>query len=202
VRHLGLDIEPRPEVYYHTNTSPPFGPVLVIRTTADPKQLIAAVRTQVRALDHDLPIANLSTMEQLLTQSVAQRRFAVLLVGIFAALAALLAAVGLYGVISYSVTQRTQEIGLRVALGAQRVDVLRMVIGQGMALTAIGVAVGLTAALALTRLMANWLYGVSAQDPATFAAIALLLAAVGFAACYLPARRASRVDPMVALRYE
>jgi putative ABC transport system permease protein len=202
VRHLGLDIEPRPEIYYHTNTLPPFGPVLVIRTTSDPKNLIAAARTKVRELDRDLPISNINTMEQLVAQSVAQRRFGMLLLGIFAALALALAGIGIYGVMSYTVAERTPEIGIRMALGASRRDVLRMVIGQGMALSVAGIALGLAAAVALTRLMASWLFGVSATDPLTFATIALLLAAVALAACYLPARRATRVDPMVALRDE
>ncbi len=202
VRHLGLDIEPRPEVYYHTNTSPPTGPVFVIRTTSDPKNLIAAARAKVRELDRNLPIGNVNTMEELVAQSVAPRRFGMILLGIFAALALLLAGIGLYGVMSYAVTQRTQEIGIRLALGAQRRDVLKLVIGQGMALTAAGIGLGLAAAFALTRLMAGLLFGVKATDPLTFAFIALLLTGVALLACYLPARRAMKVDPMVALRYE
>jgi putative ABC transport system permease protein len=156
----------------------------------------------VRELDRTLPVANVNTMEQLLAQSVAQRRFAMLLFGVFAALALVLAGVGIYGVISYSVTQRTQEIGLRMALGAERGTVLRLVLGQGMKLALLGVTIGLGLALALTRLMQTLLFGVRATDPLTFALIALLLLAVALLACYLPARRATLVDPLVALRYE
>ncbi len=202
VRHLGMEVEPRPEVYYHTSTFPPFGPVIVIRTTSDPKNLIAAVRATVRAIDRDLPVSNVNTMQQLVAQSLSQRRFAMLLLGIFAGLALLLAGVGIYGVISYSVTQRTQEIGVRMALGARAADVLKLVVGQGMAMTSIGIGVGLIASVALTRLMSNWLFDVSATDPLTFTLVALLLACVALLACYIPARRATKVDPMTALRCE
>jgi putative ABC transport system permease protein len=200
VRHLGLEVEPRPEIYYHTNTLPPFGPVFVIRTTSDPSGLIAAVRSAVRSIERDAPISNVSTMTNLVAQSLAQRRFAMLLLGLFAGLALLLAGVGIYGVFSYSVTGRTREIGVRMALGARAGDVLTLVVGQGMATAAIGIGVGLFASAALTRLMTNWLFAVSATDPPTFALVALLLAAVALAACWIPARRATRVDPMSALR--
>jgi putative ABC transport system permease protein len=202
VRHLALELEPRSELYYHTDSNPPFGPVFVIRTKGDPHNVISAVRAQVRELDRNLPVANVNTMEQLVTQSVAQRHFAMLLFGVFAALALVLAGVGIYGVISYSVTQRTQEIGVRMALGAQRRDVLRLILGQGMKLAVLGVAIGLGLAVVLTRLMQSLLFGVRATDPLTFALIALLLTAVALLACWLPARRATQVDPLVALRYE
>ena len=202
VRHLGLDIEPRPEIYYHTNTVPPFGPVVVIRTTSDPKRLISIARAKVRELDRDVPISNVNTMEELVAQSVAQRRFGMFLLGAFAVLAVLLAAIGIYGVVSYSVTQRTQEIGVRMALGASAVDVLKMVLRNGMSLALIGVGLGVAGAFALTRLMARLLFEVTPTDVTTFALVSVGLTAVALLACYLPARRAMNVDPLEALRYE
>ena len=202
VRHLGLDVEPRPEIYYHTNTVPPFGPVVVIRTTSDPKRLISIARAKVRELDRDVPISNVNTMEELVAQSVAQRRFGMFLLGVFAVLALLLAAIGIYGVVSYSVTQRTQEIGVRMALGANATDVLKMVLRNGMLLALIGVGLGLVGAFALTRLMARLLFEVTPTDVTTFTLVALGLIGVALLACYLPARRAMKVDPLEALRYE
>jgi putative ABC transport system permease protein len=202
VRHLGLDVEPRPEIYYHTNTLPPFGPVVVIRTTGDPQRLISIARAKVRELDRDVPISNVNTMEQLVAQSVAQRRFGMFLVGIFAALALMLAVVGIYGVVSYSVAQRTNEIGVRMALGASASDVLKLVLKNGMTLALIGVGIGLAAAVAVTRLMAAMLFEVKPTDMATFAIVSVGLILVALLACYVPARRAMKVDPLVALRYE
>lgn len=202
VRHLGLDIEPRPEVYYHTNTSPPFGPVVVIRTTSDPQRLISIARAKVREIDSNVPISNVNTMEQLVAQSVAQRRFGMFLVGIFAALALVLAVVGIYGVVSYSVAQRTSEIGVRMALGASAKDVLKLVLKNGMTLALIGVGIGLAGAFAVTRLMTAMLFEVKPTDVATFAIVSVGLIVVALLACYVPARRAMRVDPLVALRYE
>lgn len=202
VRHLGLDIEPRPEVYYHTNTSPPFGPVVVIRTTSDPQRLISIARAKVREIDSNVPISNVNTMAQLVAQSVAQRRFGMFLVGIFAALALVLAVVGIYGVVSYSVAQRTSEIGVRMALGASGKDVLKLVLKNGMTLALIGVGIGLAGAFAVTRLMTAMLFEVKPTDVATFAIVSVGLIVVALLACYVPARRAMRVDPLVALRYE
>jgi putative ABC transport system permease protein len=202
VRHLGLDIDPRPELYYHTNTSPPFGPVVVIRTKSDPKSLVSLARAKVRELDRDLPVSNINTMDQLVAQSVAQRRFGMFLLGTFAILALVLAAIGIYGVVSYSVAQRTQEIGVRMALGAQTRDVLRLVLKNGLTLAVIGVGIGLVGATFLTRLMVKLLFEVRPTDVLTFAAVSVGLLSVAFLASYIPARRATKVDPLVALRYE
>ncbi|HEY8227373.1 MAG TPA: ABC transporter permease [Pyrinomonadaceae bacterium] len=202
VRHLGLDTEPRPELYYHTNTSPPFGPVLVIRSKGDPKALISLARAKVRELDGDVPISNVNTMEQLVSQSIAQRRFGMFLLSSFAALALLLAAVGIYGVISYSVAQRTREIGVRMALGARTADVLRLILQKGLTLATVGLAIGLLGAFFVTRLMSRLLFQIAPTDGATFVLVSVGLIAVAFLACYLPARRATKVDPLVALRYE
>ena len=199
----------RPQLYYAFRQVPEkylpdfMGDVTVtVRTAGDPSPVVAAARREARALDPAQPLYSVVTMEEVMAQSVATQKLSTLLLGLFAGVALLLAAVGLYGVMSYTVTQRTHEIGVRVALGAGRRDILRMVVGQGMLLTAAGIAVGLLGAFALTRLMASLLYGVSATDPLVFAAVSLLLAAVALLASYIPARRATKVDPMVALRYE
>ena len=175
---------------------------ILTRTDVEPSSLAPAVRGQIAALNKDQAVFNVRTMDQIVSQSVAPRRFSMLLLTVFAIVALALASIGIYGMLSYAVAQRTREIGLRMTLGAQRGNVLRLVIGQGMKLAIVGVALGLIASLALTRTMANLLFGVSAKDPLTFAAIALLLAVVALLACWLPARRATKVDPMVALRYE
>jgi putative ABC transport system permease protein len=158
------------------------------------------VRNEVQALDKALPVFNLRMLDQYLNASVAESKFNTLLLGLFAGLALLLTAIGLYGVMSYSVTQRTHELGVRMALGANTRDVLRLAMKQGLKLGLLGIAIGMGGALALTRLMQKLLYGVSATDPATFAAIVGLLAAVALLACWIPARRATKVDPLVALR--
>ncbi len=175
---------------------------LVVRTTNDPRSLTRALREQVLAVDKNQPVYDIQTMDERVARSLDERRFAMLLLGIFSGFALVLAAIGLYGVLAFAVSQRTREIGIRMALGARAGDVLRQVMRQGMILVSIGVVLGLAAALALTRVMSSLLYGVSATDPLTFAAISLLLLGVALGACFVPARRATKVDPMVALRYE
>jgi putative ABC transport system permease protein len=202
-RYGGLDKAPKPAVYasvlqhdYSNN------PSFTIRADGDPKILAPAIRNVLAQVDKSLPMARILTMEELMSTSVAQPRLEAILLGLFGGLAMVLAAVGIYGVMSYSVTQRTSEIGIRMALGAGRMNVLVMVIAQGLRLAMCGLAIGLVLAFFVTRLMTKVLFGVSPTDPATFIGIAILLAAVALLACYIPARRATKVDPMVALRYE
>ena len=203
VRFQALNDEEAAEYYVPFEQSPASAPEVVVRAKGeDAASLAPAVRAALKAVDANLLIWETRTMDELVGRSVAPQRFNAVLLGLFAGLAVLLAAVGIYGVMSYSVTQRTHEIGIRMALGAGRRDVLRMVVGQGMVLTLVGLGLGLAGALALTRLMSSLLYGVSATDPLVFAAVSLLLAAVALVSCLVPARRATKVDPMVALRYE
>jgi putative ABC transport system permease protein len=203
IRHLGLDA-PVHEELFTDYVQTPFWPTLSLaaRTSGDPALAAAALRARVSAIDKDQPIAKVRTMRQIVGASIAQPRFRTLLLALFGALAVVLAAVGLSGVLAYSVAQRTREIGVRIALGARTEDVLRLVVGQGMSLALAGIGIGLAVALALTRLLSGLLYGVGANDPATFVGIAFLLVVVAAAASYFPARRASKVDPIVALRYE
>jgi putative ABC transport system permease protein len=177
-------------------------PSITVRTAGEPALLIASIRDILAHIDKDVPMARVMTMDDILSSSVAQPRLEAVLLAFFGGLALLLAGIGIYGVIAYSVSQRTSEIGIRMALGASRFSVLQMVLTQGLRLAAVGLGIGLVLALALTRLMARILFGISPTDPATFAAILAILAVIALAACYLPARRATRVDPMVALRYE
>ena len=213
VKHFGLDADATSRIKYQVYL--PFAQLpdqivplvaafmtMVVRTTVDPMSLVSAVQRQVSEGGGDHPVFDARTMDQIVSDSVAGRRFSMLLLGVFAGLALVLAAVGIYGVISYTASQRTHEIGIRMALGAERTDVLRLVVGRGVRLLLIGVGAGLAAALVLTRLMSSMLYGVRPTDIATFATVSLLLAGVAILASYLPARRATKVDPMVALRYE
>jgi putative ABC transport system permease protein len=202
VKHDGLDTETRPEIYVSYLQEPVPALTLVVRSNSDPTSLTAAVRNEVLALDREQPVHNVRTVQQLLSASVSNRRFSMLLLGIFASVALLLAIAGVYGVIGYWVSQRTQEIGIRMALGAQPRDIFRLVVRQGMVLTAIGVIAGLAGAFALTRMMSGMLFSVKASDPATFATIAILTTGAALAASFMPARRATRVDPMIALRRE
>jgi putative ABC transport system permease protein len=175
---------------------------LVLRTSGPVPGLVDEVKKQVWSVDSQIPVSDILSMEDLMAVSLAQQRFNMLLLALFAALALILAAVGIYGLMAYAVSQRTHEIGVRLAIGAQRRDVLHLVLRDGAKLTLVGIAIGIIAALALTRLMASLLFEVTPTDPATFSVVTILLAVVAFAACYLPARRATRVDPMVALRYD
>jgi putative ABC transport system permease protein len=202
VLHHGLDDGPDIQAYVpHAQWSAAFMQ-LAVRTTADPTSLLNAIRNEVHAVDKDIPIYQVATMEQLMTTTTAQRRFTLLLAGVFAALSLVLAGLGIYSVIAYAVTQRTHEIGLRMALGAQGRDVLRLIGGQGMRLALAGLVTGLAASLALTRLMESLLFGVRPTDPLTFGIVTLLLLTVTLLACWVPARRATKLDPLHALRYE
>jgi putative ABC transport system permease protein len=201
-RYDKLETEPRAMVYWTHPQLAGTRMMLVVRADNDPLNLAPSVEREIQAIDKDQPVADVRTMESWLGESVARARFGTLLLAVFACLALLLAAVGIYGVMAYTVAQRQHEIGIRMALGAQTRDVLRMIVRQGMMMTLIGVALGLAGGLALTRVISGLLFGVSATDPLTFAGVATLLIAVSLVACLVPARRATRVDPMIALRYE
>jgi putative ABC transport system permease protein len=201
-KQTGLDAPTRPEIYVPFSQRPRAAMTLIAHTAAGPEQLADAMRAAVRAVDPEQPVYRVSTMEQFFSAEVAAPRATMFLMGALAVAALILAAVGIYGVMAYAVTQQTHEIGIRMALGATQRDALRLVIGQGMTLALIGEVIGFAGAFALTRLMTSLLFGVSATDPATFTVIALLLTGVALLACYIPARRATKVDPLVALRYE
>ncbi|HEX9003612.1 MAG TPA: FtsX-like permease family protein, partial [Blastocatellia bacterium] len=206
VKEMGLEAPPKAEFFFPYQQLPDMlwnlPRDLTVRTTGDPLSVAAAVRQAVWSVDPAQPVSNVRTMEEIMAEEVAQRRIGMTLLAAFAALALLLASLGIYGVLSYAVTQRTQEIGIRMALGANRRAVLRLVMADGLRLAGVGVAIGLGASFALTRLMSGLLFGVSASDPRTLVGVTLLLTAVALLACYIPARRAAKVDPMIALRYE
>jgi len=206
VKEMGLEAPAKAEMFFPYQQLPRMiwnmPRDLAVRTTGDPMSVAAAVRQAVWSVDRNQPVSNIRTMNEILAEEVAQRRIGMTLLAAFASLALALASLGIYGVLSYSVAQRTQEIGVRMTLGAGRKDVLRMVLADGMRLAAAGVAIGLGVSFALTRLMAGLLFGVSASDPRTLAGVTLLLIVVALVACFIPARRATKVDPMVALRVE
>jgi predicted permease len=200
VHEKGLAVDAGPELYLPCHVSPPQSAGFIVRTDGEPLHFLAAIRNQIRSLDREQPISAVKTMDELVESSVGRQRLTLLLLGGFAIVALLLAAVGIYGVIAYSVTQRTQELGIRRALGAQQTDILWLVTGQGMGLTLAGIGIGIVGALALTRVMKNLLFQVNTTDPVTFCAVAILFVVVASAASLIPAWRATRVDPMSALR--
>jgi len=202
VRHTGLDSEPRPELFLPHLQEPYGSMTYIVRTGIDPNSLLPAVKKEVWALSKTQPFSSTATMEQLISRSLGERRFSLLFLLTFATIALALAGVGIYGLISFNTSQRTHEIGVRMAMGAQAADIFKLVIGQGLVLTLIGVGLGLVAAFALTRYLTSLLFNVSATDPLTFVSVSVLLIGVALLACYIPARRAVKVDPMIALRYE
>jgi putative ABC transport system permease protein len=197
-----LQAESEPTFYLPAAQVPLQDMSILVRTQSDPRTLVGAVRQTVWSIDPDQPITNVNTLETIVANSVAQPRLNMMLMGLFGALALILAAVGIYGLLSYAVTQRTQEMGIRMALGAGSIDVLRLVLKQGMLLALVGEGIGLAGAFALTRLIRGLLFGVTPTDIPTFVAVAVVLNIVALLACFVPARRATKVDPLVALRYE
>jgi putative ABC transport system permease protein len=202
VKQSTLEVETTPHTYepFLQNTGSSLN--VAIRASGEPASLSSALRSTVWTVDPQLAVAQIQTMDQVISESTTPRRFNLFLLAGFASLALILSAVGIYGVIAYSVVRRVHEIGVRMALGAQRRDVMRLVVGQGVLLLGIGVLVGILGTLALTRSLESFLYGIRATDPVTFACVVAILAGVALVACYIPARRATKVDPMIALRYE
>jgi putative ABC transport system permease protein len=200
VHEKGLAVDVSPELYLPCHMNPPQSAGFIVRTDGNPTRLLSAIRSRVLSLDPEQPISAVKTMEELVESSIGRQRLTLFLLGSFAIVALLLAAVGIYGVIAYSVAQRTQELGIRRALGAQPTDILWLVVGQGLGLTVAGIAIGIAGALAVTRVMKNLLFHINATDPATFLGVAILFVAVASAASLIPAWRATQVDPMAALR--
>jgi putative ABC transport system permease protein len=202
VHDRGVDAATSPTVYANSLQRPPSSSMsVVVRARVAPAALVTSMRQVVRSLDSQLPV-NFKTLDQVFASSLDQRRFSLVVFGVFGAVALLLAAMGIYGVTSYAVAQRTQEIGIRMALGARMGDVLKLVLKSGMSLVLMGAALGVAGAFATTRVMSSLLFGVAPTDLATFTAVVVVLVVVAFVACYIPARRATKVDPLVALRYE
>jgi putative ABC transport system permease protein len=198
----GLDAATAPRIYLPVNQSPSYAMAMYLRTHADPGTLGDAVRREVQSIDPTIPVFEVRTMDEVVAKYLEQRRFALELLGVFAGVALLLASIGIYGVMAYTFSQRTNEIGIRIAMGAQRGDILRIAVGEGALIVAFGLAAGLAGSLVLTRFLQTMLFDVKPTDPITFTGISALLAAAALAACFVPARRATRVDPLVALRHE
>jgi predicted permease len=203
VKQYSLDADPPRVAMYMPHSQEPAGSLYIVaRTASDPSRMAASFAAQAKEIDPEIPVYSISSMQERLAGSLSQKRFSTLLLGLFAGVALALAAVGIYGVMAYVVAQRTREIGIRMALGAESRDVVKLVVRQGMAVATAGVMAGVAGALALTRFMSSMLYGVSAADPVTFVFVSVLLAGIALLACAVPALRATRVDPIVALRYE
>jgi putative ABC transport system permease protein len=202
VKHSGLDLEPNPTVYYHYARMPDTRVGLAVRTAGDAAAMVRTIRRVVYDVDRDQPIFHVRTMSEVITEATASRRTTLILLGLFALVALSLASLGIYGVMSYTVGQRTHEMGIRMAMGAQPAGLMRLVVGQGMLWALAGVAAGLALSFVATRVVGSLLYGISRTDPAIFAGASAVLLVVAFAACYVPARRAARVDPVVSLRYQ
>jgi putative ABC transport system permease protein len=202
IKSDGLDAAIAPRIYLPVNQSPSYAMVVYLRTHAESGTLGDAVRREVQAIDPTIPVFEVRTMDEVVAKYLEQRRFALELLGVFAGVALLLASIGIYGVMAYTFSQRTNEIGIRMAMGAQRGDILKIAVGEGALIVAFGLAAGLAGSLVLTRFLQTMLFDVKPTDPITFAGISALLAAVALAACFVPARRAARVDPLVALRHE
>jgi putative ABC transport system permease protein len=200
IKSDGFDAPAAPHVYFPLFQNPGVTAAIYLRTSADPGTLGDTIRHEVQSVDPGIPVFAVRTMDEVVAKSLADRRFALVILAVFAGVALLLASIGIYGVMAYTFSQRTHEIGVRVALGAQRSDILRMALGEGMLLVAIGLGAGLIGATIVTRFLRSMLFSVTPTDPATFGAIAALLAAVALFACFIPARRATQVDPLVALR--
>jgi putative ABC transport system permease protein len=201
IRHRGLDLDPAPEYYVPLAQRAESSMILAVRGGQDPRTLTAAIRREIQSIDPDQPIANVRTLETVTADSIAPRRMSMVLLGAFAGIALLLASVGIYGVISYLVVQRTHEIGVRMALGAQRSDVLRLIVGHAAKLVGIGTVIGLVLAFVSTRLLSALLYNVGAFDVTTFLFVTIVLAAIALLASYIPALRAARANPMIALSH-
>jgi putative ABC transport system permease protein len=200
IKRMNLSAETVPDVYIPYWQYPMQSPSLVVRTAENPSTVAAAIRGEVKAVNQNLPAPTIQTMDEILSDAVAQPRLQTMLLGLFGLVALVLASVGIYGVLAYAVAKRTREIGIRMALGAQTGDVVKLIIAQGMKPALLGIGIGLAFAFALTRVMRSLLYEISATDPVTFIAVALLLISVALLACWIPARRATKMDPMMALR--